>query len=58
MSVQGLAQNDQKCKFPAKFGRFLAKIPNFFTGESKSFGTNITEKPILGQIWPFMGQKS
>ena len=44
ISWQGLAQNDQKCQFWAKFGRFWAKIL-IFTGESKSFGTHITEKP-------------
>ena len=43
MSQQGLAQNDQKCQFQAKFV-FGQKIL-IFTGESKSFGTHITEKP-------------
>ena len=44
MSRQGLAQNDQKSQFWAKFGRFWAKNP-FFTGEIKSFVTHITENP-------------
>ena len=43
MSRQGLAQNEQKCQFLAKFGRSWAKIL-IFTGESKSFGTHLTEK--------------
>ena len=43
MSRQGLAQNDQKCQLCAKFGSFGANNSNF-TGKSKSFGTNITEK--------------
>ena len=30
MSRQGLAQNDQKCQFQAKFGRFWAKNPNYY----------------------------
>ena len=30
MSRQGLAQNEQKCQFRAKFGRSLAKNPNFY----------------------------
>ena len=38
-----LAQNDQKCQFRAKCGRFWAKIL-ILIGESKSFGTHITEK--------------
>ena len=37
MSRQGLALNDQKCQFQAKF--------LFFTGEIKSFVTHITENP-------------
>ena len=41
---QYLAQNDQKCKFWTKFGRFWAKIL-ILTGGSKSFDTHITEKP-------------
>ena len=39
---QYLAQNDQKCRFWTKFGRFRPKIL-IFKGVSKSFGTNITE---------------
>ena len=30
MSRQGLALNEQKCQFWAKFGRFGAKNPNFY----------------------------
>ena len=44
MSRQGLAQNDQKCQFWTKFGLFGPKIL-ILTGVSKSFGTNIMEKP-------------
>ena len=39
-----LSQNDQKCQFWAKFGRFRPKIL-ILTGGSKSFCTHITEKP-------------
>ena len=35
MSWQGLAKNDQKCKFRAKFGRFWAKYPNFLLEKAK-----------------------
>ena len=63
MSRQGLAQNDQKCQLCAKFGSFWAKKSNF-TGESKSFGTNIAGKKHLGTLfalffgwaWDQMGQ--
>ena len=63
MSRQGLAQNGQKCQLCAKFGSFGAKNSNF-TGESKSFGTNITEKNtsapcshcFFGWAWDQMGQ--
>ena len=44
MSQQGLAKNEQKCQFRAKFGHFWAKIL-IFTGESKSFVNHVTEKP-------------
>ena len=44
ISLHGLAQIDQKCQFWAKFGSFWAKIL-IFTGESKCFGTYITEEP-------------
>ena len=65
MSQQGLAQNDQKCQFRAKFGGFLGKNPNFFTGESKIFGTHLTEPPgpkmtktaHFGPNWAFIGPK-
>ena len=43
-SRQGLAKNDQISQFRAKFGCFGAKIL-ICTGESKSFGTNVREKP-------------
>merc|ERR1711994_17449 len=32
---QYLAQNDQKCRFWTKFGRFSAKNPNFYGSKSK-----------------------
>merc|ERR1711952_59780 len=32
---QYLAQNDQKCRFWTKFGRFWAKNPNFYGSKSK-----------------------
>ena len=58
-----MAQNEQKCIFWTKFGRFWAKNSNFF-GESKSFGTNITENHLdnlyalfFGQALDQMGQK-
>ena len=35
MSQQGLAQNDQKCQFQAKFGHFWAKNPFFLLEKSK-----------------------
>ena len=35
MSRQGLAQNEQKCQFQAKFGRFWAKNPNFYWRKQK-----------------------
>ena len=71
MSQQGLAQNDQKCQFWAKFGRFWARIP-IFTGGSESSDTQVTEKspgnlvPIVywsglgpnGPKMPIFGQKS
>ena len=44
MSRQGLAQNEQKCHFWAKFGLFGQQIL-IFTGEIKSFVTHITENP-------------
>ena len=40
-----MAQMDQKRQFWAKFGRFWAKNPFFFTEEIKSFVTHITENP-------------
>ena len=59
MSRQGLAQNDQKCQFWAKFGHFWAKNP-FFTGEIKSFVTHITENPPRHLVhivfWSGIGQ--
>ena len=63
MRQQGLAQNDQKWKFRAKCGHLGGKIPNY-TGESKSYGTHITEKTprhlvciVHGQAWDQMSQK-
>ena len=60
MSRQGLAQNEQKCQFWAKLGRFWAKNP-FFTGEIKSFVTHITENPPRHLVhivfWSGIGQK-
>ena len=59
---QLLAQNDQKCIFWTKFGRFRPKIL-IFTGVSKSFGTNITGKRpgqfvrVFWSAWKQMGQK-
>ena len=35
MSRQGLAQNEQKCHFWAKFGFFCAKNPNFYWRNQK-----------------------
>ena len=35
MSRQGLAQNEQKCHFWAKFGLFWAKNPNFYWRNQK-----------------------
>ena len=35
MRRQGLAQNDQKYQFRAKFGRFWAKNPNFYWRKQK-----------------------
>ena len=59
ISLHGLAQNDQKCQFWAKFGRFWAKNP-FFTGEIKSFVTHITENPPRHLVhigfWSGIGQ--
>ena len=43
ISQQGLAKNDQKYQFRAKFRRFGQKIL-ILTGESKSFGTQMPEK--------------
>merc|ERR1712155_482361 len=51
---QYLAQNDQKCIFCTKFGRFWAKNPNFM-GVSKSFGTNITENHLDNLFASFFG---
>ena len=42
-SQQGLAKNDQKYNFWAKFCRFRAKNHNYYW-KSKSFGTHITKK--------------
>ena len=42
--LSGMARNGQKCHFWAKFGRFLAKIPNF-NGRKQKFGTHIMYKP-------------
>ena len=44
MSRQGLAKNEQKCQFQAKFGCSWAKIL-IVTGEIKSFVTHITKNP-------------
>merc|ERR1712163_82221 len=52
---QYLAQNDQKCRFWTKFGRFWAKNLNFFE-VSKSFGTNITENHLDNLSALFFGQ--
>ena len=58
-----LAQNDQKCKFWANLAVSGHKIL-IFTGKSKRFGTNITEKPpkhlvciVFWSVWDQMGQK-
>jgi len=57
---QYLAENDQKCIFWTKFGLFWPKIL-ILTGGSKSFGTQVTEKPprYLVRIvsWSAMGSK-
>ena len=60
ISLHGLAQIDQKCQFWAKFGRFWAKIPFFFTGEIKIFVAHITENPPKHPVhivfWSGIGQ--
>ena len=51
---------DKKKQFQAKFGRFWAKNPFFFTGEIKSFVTHITENPPRHLVhivfWSGIGQ--
>ena len=63
---QGLAQYEQKSQIQAKYGYFWAKKP-IFTGEIKSFHTQITENPPThldpivpgqnGQKMPIFGPK-
>ena len=48
MSWQGLAQNEQKCQFRAKFGRFLAK-----TTFRLNVKTAVPNRPNLAQNWHF-----
>ena len=59
MGQQGLAQNEQKRQFQAKFGRFRAKIL-IFTGEIKSFVPHITKtlpKDVVRIVfWSGIGQ--
>ena len=58
MSRRGLAQNDQKCQFRAKFSSW-AKNP-IFSGEIKSFVTHKTENPPRNLVhigfWLGIGQ--
>ena len=62
MSRQGLAQNEQKCQFRAKVGRFWAKNPFFYFLTSRSlwiglkpFGTfqELLEVAQNDQNWLF-----
>ena len=59
MSRQGLAQNEQKCHFRAKFGLFWAKNPNFYQRNQKFFHRH-TENPPRHLIhigfWSDIGQ--
>ena len=59
MNRQGLAKNDQKCQFQAKFGHFWAKNPNFYWRNQK-FVTHITENPprhiVRIVVWSGMGR--
>ena len=64
MSRQGLAQNEQKCQFQVKFGRFWAKNPNFLLEKSKvllptqrktHLGTLFAL--ISGRTWDEIGKK-
>ena len=61
---QYLTQNDLKCKFWAKFGRFWAKNLNFCGSKYKfwyTFNVKNTKAPCLhcffGRAWDQMGQK-
>ena len=53
---QYLAQNDQKCIFLAKFGRFWGIVLMFWRG-SKSFGTHTSENK-LGTSLPLVGHST
>ena len=59
MSRQGLAKNEQKCHFLAKFGLFWAKNPNFYQRNQKFFHRH-TENPPRHLIhigfWSDIGQ--
>ena len=59
MSWQGLAQNEQKCHFRAKFGLFWAKNPNFYWRNQK-FCHPHTENPPRHLVhigfWSDIGQ--
>ena len=59
MSRQGLAQNEQKCHFRAKFGLFWAKNPNFYWRNQK-FCHPHTENPPRHLVhigfWSDIGQ--
>ena len=47
MSRQGLAQNEQKCQFEAKFGRSWAKKHNFYWRNQKFWYDSIA---TVGEI--------
>ena len=59
ISRQGLAQNEQKCHFRAKFGLFWAKNPNFYWRNQK-FCHPHTENPpkhlVHVGFWSDIGQ--
>ena len=62
-SRQGLAQNDQKCQFRAKFGRVLAKNPTHYPHYVKThrhlvcivFWSGMGRLPKNDQIWLKVG---
>ena len=59
MSRQGLAQNEQKCHFRAKFGLFWAKNPNFYRRNQKGCHPHTKNPPrhlVHIGFWSDIGQ--